>query len=343
MAASKSQDTVVQYNALMQQLQQRKFVPIYFLMGDEPYYIDKISRYIEDHLLNDTEKSFNQTVFYGRDITCSQLVSACKRFPMMSEYQVIIVKEAQNLKETDFLIPYIENPLSSTILVMCWKSDKVDKRTKFYKSLSKLNIFQSNTIPDYKLTQWILDYIKERQLNIDPRTADLIASHLGNDLSKIENEISKVLINKPDAKTISLDDVENYIGISKDFNVFELQDAIAKRNFSKAYQIIDYFSSDSGRHSIIPNIALLYSYFSKVYALHFVVDKNNNKAVMEALGLYNTYNVEEYKNAARNYSKAKVEKIMGTLLKYDLMSKGVGTSGIPDKELYKELLVKIIQ
>lgn len=341
MAAAKTVDTEGQFKTIMQQLQQRKFVPVYFLMGGESFYIDKLTNYLEENVLTEGEKSFNQTIVYGRDTDCKQIVGMCKRYPMMADYQVVIVKEAQNLKDTDNLIPYLENPLKSTVLVMCWKSDKVDKRTKFYKVLKELQVFESNPVPEYKLHTWISSYLHGRHLDIAPRNAELLASHLGSDLTKIENEVNKILINKPQAKEITADDIEKYVGISKEFNVFELQAAIGQRNFSKALKIVNNMGEGGGKNNIIPTISLLYGYFAKLYIFQHLPDKGNNKAIAEALGI-NYYTADDYKNAARNYNKVKIEKVMTALLNFDLRAKGVNDTGTPDKELYKEMLAHIM-
>ncbi|MDZ4758456.1 MAG: DNA polymerase III subunit delta [Bacteroidota bacterium] len=341
MAAAKTPDTEGQFKTIMQNLQQRKFVPVYFLMGGEPFYIDKISKYLEEHILTEGERSFNQTIVYGRDTDCKQIVNMCKRYPMMADYQVIVVKEAQNLKDTDSLIPYFENPLKSTILVMCWKSDKVDKRTKFYKVVKELQVFESQPVAEYNLSKWINSYMHGRHLVIAPRTADLLAAHLGSDLTKIENEIDKILINKPGAKEITSDDIEKYVGISKEFNVFELQSAIGQRNLAKAMKIVNNMGEgSSSKNSIIPTISILYGYFAKLYTFQHLPDKGNNSAI-QALGV-NYYGMDDFKNAGRNYPKGKIEKVMGVLLNFDLRAKGVNDTGTADKELFKEMLAQIM-
>jgi DNA polymerase-3 subunit delta len=337
---AKKADTIIHYKQLLTELKARKFKPIYFLMGAESYFIERIADYIEANALTEGERSFNQMIMYGKEVTPSQITAACRRFPMMSEFQVIIVKEAQNLKELDPFISYFENPSPTTILVVCWMSDKMDKRTKFYKSLKADYVFESEGLYDSKIPEWIAAYISEKGMTISPKAIQLIADHLGNDLGKIANEIEKLLINKKGEKEISETDIEQNIGISKDYNIFELQNAIAHKNFTKAIRIADYFAGDPTKNSIIPVIANLYSLFSKIYMAQHETDKSKNN-LMSKLGL-NFYAVDDILSGMKNYHPSRVEMIMKLLLEYDLKSKGVNDAGTSDYSLSKELFYKMM-
>jgi DNA polymerase-3 subunit delta len=333
-------DSLSDYKSIIDNLKKGVYSPIYFLSGGESYYIDKISHYIEDHILTEGEKGFNQTVVYGKDINGSQLVGICKRYPMMGNHQVVIVKEAQNLKELDYFSNYIDAPLPSTILVLCWKSDKYDKRLKFFKSLQKYIFFESKVLYDNQLPAWIQNYATEKKLKISPKAIDLMAEHIGNDLTIIANELEKISINKKEGEIITEQDIESHTGISKEYNVFELQKNLARKDFFKSYKILMHFASEGGKNAMPPIISSLYSFFSKIYIVHFEENKSAN-AIKERLGL-NFYQAEDISTAMKHYSAAKVQLVMKVLLDYDLKGKGVDDTGTGDAELYKEMLYKII-
>jgi DNA polymerase-3 subunit delta len=335
---------------IIKDLKARKFKPVYLLHGEEPYYIDQVINYIEDHVLTDMEKGFNQTVLYGKDTDMATILNAAKRYPMMSEYQVIIVKEAQDLKwaketegagkEVEYILNYFEKPLTSTILVLGYKYANFDKRKKIFKAISKSGVvFQSDLVRDYKLAQWIEDLVAEKGYRIAPQAAALMAEYLGADLSKIANEVDKLLLNITKAVTIDTDLVQKNIGISKEYNVFELQKALASRNALKCNQIINYFADNPKSNPMVMVLANLNAYFSKVLKYHYLTNKND---AAKELGV-NPFFVKDYELAARNYNVNKAFDVISLLREYDLKSKGVDSTGnTTDGELLKELLFKMI-
>ena len=338
------------FDTITKDLKNKIFHPVYFLQGDEPYYIDIISDYIEKKVLDDNEKEFNQTILYGKDVDVATIVSYAKRFPMMSNYQVIIVKEAQDIRglikkgdvvgKDDFLA-YIENPLKSTLLVLCYKYSTIDKRTKVAKTLDKTAVlFESKKLYDNKIPEWIVDYLSKRKYKISPKASQLMADYLGVDLSKVSNELDKLMLNIPVAETINEKHIEKFIGISKDFNVFELSAALAKKDIFKANRIVKYFAANPKASPMVVTVATLYNNFIRILKYHSLADKSKNNAASE-LGI-NPYFVSDYELAAKNYSVAKLMNVFNYLREYDMKSKGVDDSGTEDGELLKELTYKIL-
>ncbi len=345
---------------ILTDLKRRIFKPVYFLSGEEAYYIDIISNYIEQHVLDENDREFNQTVIYGKDADLATIISQAKQFPMMSDYQVVIVKEAQNLKELNksggsddgeekslskssgnALTAYLQHPQPTTILVFCYKYKALDKRSAVYKSLQKTGVFlETKRLYDNQLPDWISGYVQEKQYKISPKASFLLAEYLGNDLSKIVNEIEKLLINVAPGAEITAELVQDNIGMSKEFNVFELQDALAKKDILKANRIINYFSANEKEHPAVMTMSSLYNYFNKILLYHFTPDKSKF-AVASALGV-NPFFVEGYAKAAQHYGTAKLKSIFGYLKEYDLKTKGVENSGVEHGELMKELVFKIL-
>jgi DNA polymerase-3 subunit delta len=326
---------------ILEELRNKIYHPIYFLAGDEAYFIDTISDFIEEHVLSDTEKEFNQTVVYGRDTDVPSLVSMAKRFPMMSNYQVVIVKEAQDIPKIEELQPYVENPLNSTLLVLNYKYKKIDKRKSFYKSIGKKGVlFESRKIYDNQLGSWISKYVGERGYTITPKATAMLTEFLGTDLSKVVNEIDKLIINLPEKAEINDLQVERNIGISKDYNIFELQNAIGARDVMKANRIVNYYAANPKENPLIKTIAMLYGFFSKLLIYHQLKDKSRSN-VAAALSL-NPFFVKDYQVAAKNYNNKKLAAIIGYLREYDLKAKGVGNVSVPDGELLRELMYKIL-
>jgi DNA polymerase III subunit delta len=324
-------------------LNNKIYHPLYLLFGEEPHFIDVISDFIEQNVLSDLEKEFNQTIVYGKDIDIPTLISYARRFPMMANYQVIIVKEAQDLEKIDDLLLYFEKPLDSTILVLCWKYEKIDRRKSVFKAAEKNGIvFESLKIYDDKIPAWIADYLKRRNYSITVKAAVLLTEFIGNDLAKIVNEISKLVINVPAGKEITEEYVEQNIGISKDFNVFELQKALGKKDVFRANQIIQYFASNLKENPLVKVIPMLYNYFSKVLLYHCLPDKSK-LAAASALSI-NPYFLQDYQAAARNFPISKLVNIISILREYDLKAKGVDNSGtsFTDGELMKEMVYKIL-
>ena len=331
------------YQQIISNLKNKNYSPIYFLAGEEPYFIDKISEYIEHNVLQEHERDFNQTIFYGKDSAPSQIIETCKRFPMMSEKQVIIIKEAQHLaSKLDEFDGYINQPQPSTILVFCHKYKNLDKRKSIGKLITKkTTFFASDKIKDYQLPNWIESEAKSHKLNLNQKNALLLSEYLGNDLSKIESEFNKLqVILKPDEE-ITSSVIEEHIGISKDYNVFELQRALATKNHESAFKIAHFFGKNEKTHPFVLTIGFLFSYFSKVAVVAFSKNKSNDNALAKEAGI-SPYFIKDYKIAARNYSPTKLVKIVGYLKDYDLKSKGVNNTTTNHTDLLKELLFKIL-
>lgn len=331
----------MKFEQILNDLKNKIYYPVYFLGGEEAYYIDEISNYIEKNVLTDTEKEFNQTVIYGRESDVPSIVSYAKRYPMMANYQVVIIKEAQDIQDIEELLPYVEAPLDSTLLVINYKYKKIDKRKAFFKRITNKGVlFDSPKIYDNKIPAWITDYVNNKGYRITPKACVLLAEFLGSDLGKIVNEIGKLTLNIPENAEINDELIERNIGISKDFNIFELQNAIGSKNVLKANRIAWYFGANPKENPLIKTITILYTYFSKLLIYHQLKDKSQNK-VAAALSIHPFF-VKDYQTAARNYSYNKLCGIISYLKEYDLKSKGVNNISITDGELLKELLFKIL-
>ncbi len=329
------------YEEIIKKIKDRVFYPIYYLQGEEAYFIDKICDAIDDTVLNEGEKDFNQTVVYGRETDIPTIISMAKRFPMMASHQVILVKEAQHLKKIEDLITYAENPQLSTILVFCHKYGKLDGRKKITLKLKKSHLlYESKKLYDNKIPNWISKYMQNRGFNINPPACMLLSEYLGTDLSRISNELEKLLIDADVSKTIDEQDVQDRIGISKDFNVFELQKALGSKNTYKANQIIAYFASDPKNHPLVMVIPLIFNYFTNLGIIKTLEDKSS-RSVASALSI-NPFFVNDLLIASRNYSYDKIIKIIGYCRDYDAKSKGVNNSSSTNEDLLKELVFKIL-
>lgn len=325
-------------------LKGKQYQPIYFLHGQESYFIDLISNYIEKHVLSESERAFNQSVFYGKDVDHKDIVDAARRFPMMAAHQVVLLKEAQEMRSLAELLSYVNQPTPTTVLVICHKHKKLNMTSKLAKALKKnAVIFESKPLYDNQVPAWIGSYLKDKKLNISPKVAALIAENLGTDLSKVANELDKLAINLPAGATVDDAAVEEHIGISKDFNVFELQRAIGLRDHLKAQRILNYFASNPKKAPLVVLVGTLYNYFSKIFLFHAA--KNfAEKELLSTLQLRSSYFLKEYRAAARNYPRTKTEDIITLLKTYDLMAKGVGYNGTgkPEGELMKEMVWRIM-
>jgi DNA polymerase-3 subunit delta len=327
---------------IMAEWKKKTFKPLYWLEGEENYYIDKLVDYAEHHILPDSEASFNLSVFYGKDANWADVINACRRYPMFAERQVVILKEAQQMRDVEKLEPYVENPLGSTVLVVSYKEKKVDGRTKFAKTLAKNGVvLTTKKMYDDKLPEWTSELVHSKGLTISPKALMLLVDHIGNDLSRIENEIDKLSINLGKRKNITEEDIEEYIGVSKEFNVFELQAALAEKNLTKAIQIIQYFESNPKAAPIQLILPSLYGFFSKVFII-FGLNTNDEKAIAQALGLRNSFFVKDYMKAAKLYSYAGVERALLLFHQYNLRSIGVHDAGTEDASLLKEMVVKMM-
>ena len=326
---------------IIKDIQAGNIKPIYFLMGEEPYYIDKLSEYIENNILQEHERDFNQTVLYGRDVTIEDVVGNAKRFPMMADRQVVIVKEAQELSRTiDKLESYAENPQPTTVLVICYKYKTLDKRKKVTKTLDKAGVvFESKKLYENQVGDWMKRVLAGKKLNIEPKAVAMFVDFLGTDLSRIANEIDKLAIILKPGETITPAIIEENIGFSKDFNPFELRKAIGERNQLKAYQIADYFAQNPKDNPIVLTIGLVFGFFTQLLQYHGLKDKSpSNVAKMLKV---NPYFLKDYDLALKNYPMKKVSAIVSTLRDIDVKSKGVGANNISQHDLLKEMLVKI--
>ncbi len=315
--------------------------PVYFLFGEETYYIDKISQFIEKNVLSEEEKGFNQMVLYGKEVSIEDIVSNAKRYPMMAERQVVIVKEAQELSRTiEQLTDYVENPQPSTVLVICYKYKKLDKRKKLYKTVGKHGVlFESNKLYENQVSEWIRKILKGKGYSISHKAAILLVEFLGTDLSRISNELDKLTLVLSQETQITPSDIETHIGISKDYNNFELKKAIGEKNILKATRIINYFAQNPRDNPFVLTITLLHNFFSQLLQYHGLND-HSPKTVASALRI-NPYFVGEYQTAAKNYPMRKVSAIVSHLREMDLKGKGVGAANTSQTDLLKELLVKI--
>jgi len=333
------------FQNILSDLKNRKFRPVYLLHGEESYYIDAVSQYIEKNVLSEAEKSFNQTIVYGKDTDFMTIVNNAKRYPMMSDVQVVMVKEAQHLEwnkaGVDLLSTYLENPLPSTLLVFCYKYGKFDKRKKIYKLFEKNGVcLESAKMYDNKVAPWITDFARDAGHKIHPAAASLMAEYLGTDLSKVVNELEKIFLNVPSNREITTEDVQNNIGISKDYNVFELNKALAYKDVLKANQIVDYFIANPKSNPAPVVLGALGTYFTKVLKFHYAEDKSK-PALSKLIGVHSFF-VDEYLVAGRNYSKWKTFQVLSLLREYDLKSKGVDTASNDFGPILKELVFRIM-
>lgn len=332
----------VTYEEIISDLKNRIFKPVYFLAGEEPYYIDMITDYIQDKILPESEKAFNQIILYGDSTNISAIIDTARRFPMMSTHQVLIIKEAQTLKKIEDLVVYLEKPLMSTILVFSYKYKTVDKRTKLFKMLESHGAyFESVRIRDYQIPPWIERYLMLKGIKTDPSASAMLTEYLGTDLHKIVNELDKLIITLPEGKPfINTALIEKNIGISKDYNNFELQKAIGERNILKANMIVYYFANNPKDNPLMLTIASLFGLFSKLLTFHYLADKSKNNVA--AVLKVNPFFVKDYENYALKYNVSKTVKIIGFLRTYDMKSKGCGDAGTDPGDLLKELVFKIL-
>jgi DNA polymerase-3 subunit delta len=330
-----------QINQIVSDINKGVVKPIYFLMGEESYYIDKISDFIEENILKEEEKGFNQTVMYGRDVTVEDIIGAAKRFPMMAEKQVIIVKEAQDLSRTiEKLASYASNPQPSTVLVINYKYKKLDRRKALFKAIHKIGlVFESKRLYDNQVADWIRRVLGGKNYQVEPKAAQMLVDFLGTDLSKINNELEKLITIFPQNTIITPDHIEDNIGISKDFNNFELRKAVGEKNITKANQIIQYFAQNPKSNPLVMTISLLNSFFTQLLIYHGLQNKSRDH-VAKSLGV-RPFFVTDFVTAARNYPMRKVAQVISMLRDADVKSKGVGANQT-HRDILKELLFKIL-
>ena len=332
------------YEGIMKDLAAGQYKPVYYLHGEESYYIDKISDYIAEHALQPEERDFNQTIMFGSDVSASQIADTCRRYPMMAERQVVIVKEAQNLKNTEALEKYMKQPMPSTVLVMCHKNGKIDGRKREYvKAVQQAGVlFESVKLRDRDLPAFIERYLKQKNASIDPKSTQLIADAIGPDLSRLTSELDKVLISLPEEdRRVTPQVVEDQIGVSKDFNGFELRDAIVNRNIFKANQIMNYFDKNPKAGSIYSFLPMMFNYFQNLMPAYYAPQKTQ-EGVAEWLELRSPWAAKDYMTGMRNFSGMKVMQIISKIREIDAKSKGLDNPNTPPEELMKELIFFIL-
>ena len=331
------------YEEIARDLKNRIYKPVYYLMGEESYYIDRISEYIAQTVLNENEKEFNQTILYGADTDIATIINAAKRYPMMSKYQVVIVKEAQGVKNIDELSYYLQKPLESTILVLCHKHGVLDRRKKLAAEIEKVGVlFESKKIKDTQLAGFITSYLKRKSIEIEPKASEMIAEFVGTDLSRMAGELEKLIITLPKGqKRITPEQIEQNIGISKDYNNYELRNALIIKDVFKANQIIKYFEENPKTNPLQMTLSVLFNFFSNLMLAYYAPEKSE-QGIAAQLGLKSPWQSKDYLAAMRKYSGVKVMQIIGEIRYCDAKSKGVGNSSLGDGELLRELVYKIL-
>lgn len=334
---------------VLKDLKNDQYAPVYFLQGDEPFYIDQVAQYIENHVLAEGEKGFNQIILYGKDTDLPTILNNAKRFPMMANRQVVIVKEAQELGDLqrkegqEMLEQYVKNPLPSTILVFCYKYKFLYKKRTLTKALDKFAVLvDAKKMYDNQVPDWITRWVRQRKQEIEEKAVQMLMDHIGNNLERLANEIEKVLINleKESATKITADLVQKYVGISKEYNAFELQKAVALGDFNKAFQIVYYFTANPKANPIIPTIALLFAFFSKLLLVHQATDKTDRG--LAGLLKVHPFFVKEYRVAAVNYPLPKVVRNISLLRRADLHSKGIDNITGTDEQILKALVYQLM-
>ena len=333
----------VTYEEIVRDLKNRVYKPVYYLMGEETYYIDKISDYISDTVLTDEEKEFNLMVMYGGDVDVATIVNAAKRYPMMSEHQVVVVKEAQNVKGMEGLSFYLQKPLMSTILVICHKHGVLDRRKKLAAEIEKIGVlFESKKLKEAQLPGFVASYLKRKSVDIEPKAAEMMAEFVGADLSRMAGELEKLVITlPPGSRRVTPEQIERNIGVSKDYNNFELRNALVVRDVLKANRIIKYFEENPKNNPIQTTLSVLFGFFSNLMLAYYAPEKTE-QGIAEQLGLKSTWQAREYMNAMRQYSGVKVMEIIGEIRYCDARSKGVDNVSLENGDLLRELIYKIL-
>ena len=333
----------VSYEEIARDLKNRKYKPVYYLMGEESYYIDKISEYILQTVLTEEEKEFNLTVMYGADTDIANIINAAKRYPMMSEYQVVIVKEAQNVKNMENLVYYVQKPLASTILVICHKHGVLDRRKKLAAAIEKEGVlFESKKIKDAQLPGFITSFLKRQSVDIEPKAVEMMAEFVGSDLSRLAGELEKLILTLPQGqKRITPEQIERNIGISKDYNNYELRTALIARDVLKANKIINYFEENPKTNPLQMTLSVLFNFFSNLMLVYYAPDKSEQGVAVQ-LGLKSAWQAREYLAAVRVFSGVKVMQIIEEIRYCDARSKGVENVSLSDGDLLRELIYKIL-
>lgn len=330
---------MMSYEKVLAEWRKKQFKPIYWLEGEEEYYIDHLVDYAENKILTKEEASFNLSIFYGKDANWGDIINACRKYPMFSDRQVVLLKEAQSLRDIEKLEAYISAPLVSTIFVVAYKHKKLDARTKFAKLIKeKGELITTKKFYENELPKWVEGFLKEKKITISPKAVSILVDHIGNDLTTLANELQKVIINLKQRNIINENDIEEFVGISKEYNVYELQAAIANKNLEKSLSITQYFVS-SKSENIQKVLTTLYSFFSKVYFIFGISGNEENIALQ--LGV-NRFFVKDYIKASKIYGVKGVENILLLLHQYNLKSIGINAGKLEEDQLYKEMLVKMM-
>ncbi|MCD7939300.1 MAG: DNA polymerase III subunit delta [Bacteroides intestinalis] len=328
---------------ILKELRARQYRPVYYLMGEEPYYIDLIADYITDNILTETEKEFNLTVVYGADVDIATVINAAKRYPMMSEHQVVVVKEAQNIRNMEELSYYLQKPLLSTILVICHKHGVLDRRKKLAAEIEKTGVlFESKKVKDAQLPAFITSYIKRKGIDVEPKATAMLADFVGADLSRLTGELEKLIITLPKGHTrVTPEQIEKNIGISKDYNNFELRSALVEKDVLKANKIIKYFEENPKTNPIQMTLSLLFGFFSNLMLAYYAPEKSE-QGIANMLGLRTPWQAKDYLAAMRRYNGVKTMQIIGEIRYADAKSKGVGNPSLSDGDILRELVFKIL-
>ncbi len=331
----------VTYNQALKDIKANRFAPVYFLHGEEPYYIDVVADAIADYALNESEKDFNFNVLYGKDADIDTIKSLVHKYPMMASRQVVIIKEAQEIKKLDHLLNYLKNPVNTTILALCYKHKRVDKRTKFYKTLKAYStVIEAKKVGERKIPGWIEDYLHDKGYGIEPKATYLLTEYLGNDLKKITNELDKLMLDEGANRKINVADIEKNVGISKDYNVFELQNALGQKDVVTTTKIINYYRANPKANPLPMLTAILYGYFSKLFSLIHKDKKVSNQEVAKEVGIPH-FVLEEHVKAANRY-KGKLDQVFEILLEYDLRARGINEANNDQPELMREMIFRIL-
>lgn len=328
---------------ILKELRAKQYRPVYYLMGEEPYYIDLIADYITDDILTETEKEFNLTVVYGADVDIATVINAAKRYPMMSEHQVVVVKEAQNIRNMEELSYYLQKPLLSTILVICHKHGVLDRRKKLAAEIEKTGVlFESKKVKDAQLPAFITSYMKRKGIDVEPKATAMLADFVGADLSRLTGELEKLIITLPKGHTrVTPEQIEKNIGISKDYNNFELRSALVEKDVLKANKIIKYFEENPKTNPIQMTLSLLFGFFSNLMLAYYAPEKSE-QGIANMLGLRTSWQAKDYLAAMRRYNGVKTMQIIGEIRYADAKSKGVGNPSLSDGDILRELVFKIL-
>lgn len=332
---------MLEYRQILADLKERKYKPIYVLMGEEAYFIDLISNYIADTVLDESEREFNQTIIYGKDATAENIIANVRSYPMMANHRVVIIREAQQFKELDKLEAYFLRPVQSTIFVICHKYGSIDRRKKFFKSIEKnpnVLLYNAEPMTTEDVIGWIVQKFRQRKIRIEDRAAFVLTELLGNDLHKLANEIEKMVLLLPEGSEVRIEEVTSNVGMSREYNVFELQSALANKNVSRAFRIVHHFARNPNAQPLPLVLGTLYSYFSKL----LLVQREKPRSERDIYGMVKVFDMKEFQRALKNYPFPKLVRIMGHLHECDLRSKGVNNHSAGDGALLTELVYKIL-